>query len=1108
MNHVKAWHEPITIPTYGTGQPDRNPMFLEKRVYQGSSGAVYPLPVIDRISDEKEDKVWQAIYLENEFLKIMILPELGGRIHMALDKTNDYHFVYHNQVIKPALVGLAGPWISGGIEFNWPQHHRPNTYGPVDSTIKMNDDGSCTVWCHEIDRMHRTECRHGFTLHPDSAYLQIDAKMFNRTTLPQTFLWWANPAVSVGDDHQSIFPPDVSAVMDHGKRDVSDFPIATGTYYKVDYSKGSDEAAPGIPGTDISRYRNIPVPTSYMAAKSDYNFVGSYDHGRRAGLLHICDHHVSPGKKQWTWGNGEFGQAWDRHLTDEDGPYIELMCGVYTDNQPDFTWLMPGEHKSFTQYFMPYKGIGLIGNATIQAAVGMELDSGKVTVRAYTTAKHPNVEVRLSLGSELGGECLGTSKFDASPTEHFECELPVPAGAAASELTVSVIDQDGRVLVSYSPPESKHQIPEAAKEIDVPGKLDSPEALFLAGQHLEQYRHATRQPMEYYDEGLARDAGDARCNNAKGKLLARRGCFAESIPYFEKSIQRVTRHNPNAYDCEPLYNLGLSLRAVGRLDDAGSAFGKASWDAAWRVPALFELARLAGRFGDHDDAAARCESCLEVQGNHDQAKHLLISLSRGTSQHQELIDDHLSTNPFCFGALYEQAVASGDFQTYDERTRDDENTAIELSLDYAAFGDDRTAASVLERLLSRASSPSSMVHYHLADLYGRLGQEQDVHTERILAQAATSLMFANKLEDITVLESAMEALGGDAVAAYHLGNLWYDRRQYDKAINCWEESKRVDPRFPTVWRNLSLAYLNQQGNSDAAWDSMKQAFDLNVNDARVLFELDQLAMRLCHTPADRLARLKQYPKLVESRDDLFFQWVSLHNLVGDHRAALDGLLNRTFHPWEGGEGKVPLQYVIALTQLASGAIGSGQFDRARELLEQAMHWPESLGEGKLIGTQENNIHYWLGCVAEELSNESLSEEWFRKASSGPSEPASAMYYNDQPPDMVYYQGLAFAKIGQSNESKIRFQKLIDYGNEHLDESVTIDYFAVSLPDFLVFDPDIQHSHQIHCRYMMALGHAGLGEVDRANELFAQILREQPDHLGACVHQAASQSVAS
>ena len=312
MDAVKIWEESIVIPTYEAGEADKNPMFLESRVYQGSSGKIYPYPTIEKISDEKKDKVYQAVWLENEYLKVMVLPELGGRIQRAYDKTNQYDFVYYNHVIKPALVGLCGPWISGGIEFNWPQHHRPTTFSPVDYMLIENGDGSKTCRICDVDQMYGTKGEASFTLYPGKAYIEIRGQLYNRTATPQTFLWWANPAVPVNDHTQSIFPPDVHAVMDHGKRDVSRFPIATGEYYKHDYSEG----------VDISRYKNIPVPTSYMAEKSEFNFVGGYDYQKQAGILHVADHHISPGKKQWTWGCGDFGKAWDRNLTDEDGLYM------------------------------------------------------------------------------------------------------------------------------------------------------------------------------------------------------------------------------------------------------------------------------------------------------------------------------------------------------------------------------------------------------------------------------------------------------------------------------------------------------------------------------------------------------------------------------------------------------------------------------------------------------------------------------------------------------------------------------------------------------------------------------------------------------------------
>ena len=209
MNPVKVWVEKVDIPTYPVGQPDRNPMFLERRVYQGSSGRVYPHAVVDSVSDEKEARTYTALCLENEYLYIMALPELGGRVQRALDKTNGYDFVYYNHVIKPAMVGLAGPWISGGIEFNWPQHHRPSTFDPVQWKIEQNPDGSASILMGEIETMFRTKGMSRLTLYPGRAYLEIENQLYNRTDLPQTFLWWANPAVPVNEHTHSVFPPDV-----------------------------------------------------------------------------------------------------------------------------------------------------------------------------------------------------------------------------------------------------------------------------------------------------------------------------------------------------------------------------------------------------------------------------------------------------------------------------------------------------------------------------------------------------------------------------------------------------------------------------------------------------------------------------------------------------------------------------------------------------------------------------------------------------------------------------------------------------------------------------------------------------------------------------------
>ncbi|MBZ0300461.1 MAG: DUF5107 domain-containing protein, partial [Anaerolineae bacterium] len=452
-SYANIYEETVLIPTYGVGQPEKNPMFLEKRVYQGSSGVVYPHPIIERVSDEKADQPYTAIFLENPYLKIMLLPQLGGRVQMALDKTNHYHFVYYNQVIKPALVGLTGPWISGGIEFNWPQHHRPSTFEPVDYCLESHDDGSKTVWFNEIERMFRTRGLAGFTIYPDRAYLEINIQLYNRTDKPQTFLWWANPAVHTNETYQSVFPPDVYAVMDHGKRDVSSFPIATGTYYKVDYS----------PGTDISWYKNIPVPTSFMAYHSDFDFIGCYDHRAQAGMMHVADHHIVPGKKQWTWGSGDFGLAWDRQLTDEDGPYIELMCGAFTDNQPDFSWLQPGEEKRFTQIFMPYKHIGPPKNASQDAVLSLDVEGDHARIGVYVTRPR-TVRVKLLRGKAV----LFQQDVTLTPETAFIEQVALPAGTLPQDLTLRVLDGSTEII-SFSPlPDSQPDNPPAATAARAP----------------------------------------------------------------------------------------------------------------------------------------------------------------------------------------------------------------------------------------------------------------------------------------------------------------------------------------------------------------------------------------------------------------------------------------------------------------------------------------------------------------------------------------------------------------------------------------------------------------------------------------------------------------
>ena len=1094
MSIAKAWEEAVIIPTYEVGQPEKYPVFLEKRVYQASSGVVYPHPVIEQISDERVDKAWQAVYLENDYLKIMVLPALGGRIQMAYDKIRERHFVYYNHVIKPALVGLTGPWISGGIEFNWPQHHRPSTYDPVDYAIEENEDGSQTVWVSEVERMFRTKGMAGFTLHPDKAYLEIKVQLYNRTPQPQTFLWWANPAVAVNDHYQSVFPPDVNAVFDHGKRDVSEFPIARGEYYKVNYA----------PGTDISRYKNIPVPTSYMAITSKYDFVGGYQDDTRGGLLHVADHHVSPGKKQWTWGNGDFGHAWDRNLTDSDGPYIELMCGVYTDNQPDFSWTHPYEEKSFRQYFMPYHNVGVVKNATKEALLNLELDQGQATLKFHVTAAYPRCTVRLWSEAQVFLEEM----VDLRPAQGLEKTISV-GDTPYERLTAALYDADGNELVSWSPEARVSEtIPEPARAAPLPEEISSVEELYLQGLHLEQYRHATYDATAYYREALRREPGDARSNNALGLWLLKRGQFARALTHFDRAIDTLTQRNPNPYDGEPYFHRGVALRYLGRPEEAYAAFFKACWNAAWQDAGYFHLAQIDCARGKLNQALELVEKSLVRNGHHHQARHLKVMLLRKLGQRkkaQRWVEDSLAIDAFNFGVLYEKHLLSGDQEDLDHlkgQLRDYGHNYIEFSLDYAQAGQWDEAIALLNVYADSKPQLYPMVPYFLGWYHA---QKNDLTTaDQRYDQAQTMPMdycFPNRLEEVVVLQAARARRSPDARAPYYLGNFWYAARQYPEAQRCWEASAALDDTNSIVHRNLSLLYFNKTGQPALAQRHLERAFSLDVTNPRLLMELDQLYKKINVPVGKRRDLLENNPELTHARDDLYLEWVALHSFTDDFAQALQLIVQRQFHPWEGGEGKVPFQYVTARVELAKVALQSADYGAAVEHLRAAQTYPSSLGEGKLFGAQENDIYYWLGCAHAGQGNDALAQESWETAARGLSEPTPAIFYNDQSPDKIFYQGLALQQLGRAAEAATRFRSLIAYGEEHRDERVTLDYFAISLPDLLIWEEDLNVRNRTHCHYLIGLGALGLNDTERASAAFEEVIRLDRYHLPAHLHRA-------
>ena len=1123
---VKAWAQAVMMRTYEPAVPDKNPLFLEKRVYQGSSGRVYPLPVIDSISTIPHDRPWQAVHLENEFIRLMVLPEIGGRIHVGLDKTNGYDFFYRQNVIKPALVGLAGPWASGGVEFNWPQHHRPATFMPVNWSIEEHPDGARTIWLSDHDPMNRLKGMHGVCLRPGLARVELKVRLFNRTLLPQSFLWWANVAVHVHEHYQSFFPPDVHIVADHARRANSEFPLCRDHYYGVDYGRRAKRGIPPdqmpthfvppgkYPPNDLSWYANIPVPTSYMAIGSRHDFSGGYDHARHAGLIHVANHHIAPGKKQWTWGSHDFGYAWDRHLTDSDGPYIELMGGVFTDNQPDFSFLAPGETRAFTQYWYPIREIGpaIAANqylALSLRAEGQSLHAGVAVVKAHD---------HLTVTIKHAGKILGEHGAKADPSMPMLFSIPLKRRLDPRQLEAIVCDHNGNILLHHLPEaqtqnrvKSKAQAP--ATEPPLPPDVSSNDELYIIGLHLDQYRHATRYPEFYWREALRRDPGDSRCLNAMGLWHLKRGEFTVACDHFQRAVNRLTSRNANPYDGECFYNLGVAWRFCGDDALAYDAFYKATWNQAWQAAGFLELARIDCRRGHWESALQHLDKALPVNVENLNAltlKAIVLQKLQHHAEVQSLLAAISHIDKLDVGSRFLRGEIS-DVPTQER---------LDLSLDFARAGLwDLALAALPEPQDAVDPGSAPLVDYYRGYFLHNSGRT--ARAKESFANAASAnpdWCFPARLEEILILETAITCNPRDGLAHYYLGNLLYDRKRHGEAIKHWEKAARLKPDYSVIWRNLGIGYFNVLKQPAKAKHAYQRAMRCNSTDPRLLYEQDQLAKRMgvkiharlsaletsgnvalqIPAPAGLMTRndgLKAHPAAPwAQRDDLAIEYCALLNLARRHEEALAILTHRHFQPCEGGEGRVLEQFVRANCSLGRDLLRQGKAAQALEYFQSALKPPETLGEARHPLANCSDIYFYLGQTYAALGQMAHARQWWRRAATtrGDFQQMAVTQYSE----MTLYTILALRELGKMQAAEKLIRAVTTYAKKLERAPAKIDYFATSLPTLLLFEADMQAQQKNIALYLQAQMQFAQGRKRASAKLLTRVLSSDPSYAPA------------
>jgi tetratricopeptide (TPR) repeat protein len=1077
---VQIWEEMLPLPTYEVKEPDKNPMFYVPDAYQGASRVIYPYPLMDNLSTEKTEKEYKALYLENEYIRLCVLPELGGRLFYATDKTNNYEMFYRQHVIKPANIGMLGAWISGGIEWDVFHHHRASTYMPVDYRLEENADGSKTIWIGEFEPRQRMTWSIGLTLYPERNYIEADVRMFNQTELTHSFLYWANVAVHANEDYQVIFPPSVNTGTYHAKSSFIHWPIADEIYQGKDYTGG----------IDVSWWKNHPDPISIFAWDLQEDFMGGYDHGRNAGMVHIGNHNLLKGAKLWEWGPGEYGHMWDSEiLTDDDGPYAELMVGAFSDNQPDYSWIKPGEVKHVKQYWYPVRDIGGFKDANLNAAVNLEPVAG-FYLQVGVNVTRPLKDCRVILKQDE--ETILDEQTDIAPDNPFSSRVRVGRNPDLTRYTITLLDPQDHELISYRETEAANEtgLPSPVEPPEKPADIENLEELILAGQRIMQFHNPAVDPKEYFLEAVRRDHYNSLANLLLGSLAEKAGKYEEAADYYRNSIQRLTGNYTRPKDCEALFRLGVVLKKLKKYEAAVDTLYRATWDHAWYAAAYYELAEISASQGRWEEALEQLDRSISQNDINPKTQSLKSAVLR---QMQDLADagitarralqldplDHMAA----FELLQNNAISLSEFTRL---LNNNKENYLELATYYIQAGMLDEAGRVVEMALN--SRDSTLSTYPILDYYGAwIAQKQgdDTLAAKLFTAASTAstdYVFPFRFETLDILRAAVEYNENDANAWYYMGNILYDH-QPNKAILNWGQAVKLNPRMAIAHRNLGWGYYRYLDNVPGAIAHYETAISLNREDPTYIVELDRLYELNNESPEKRLALFMDNQEVVKQREDAYLRGIEVLILNGECDSALLSLETHTFLRQEG---VVHLHDLFVDAHLLKGweLLQSGNYDLALDQFLQADTYPPNQRVGRISSyRKEAQIYYLTGLAYQGMNESSKARTYFNKAADTPVGES----------EYLYYRALSQLELGKDQEAGASLTQLSSIGEKTLEQEDEADFFAKFGEKA---DADTRRAYAY---YYLALGYRANGAVEQAQENFARALELRNSILWARVY---------
>ncbi len=1068
FSQIQIEEKNFTIPTYEQKDPKTLPRFYEGRGHQGVQKRMYPYAYDDGLTPNMADQDHSMIHIENEFIDLAISPKLGGRIYYADDKSNDYNYLYHNHVVKPSLIGMIGNWISGSLAWGFPHHHGPNTVESMAYTIEEGEDGSQTVWIRTWDRRHRMESLVGYTVYANSSIIEMTIHPKNRTAVSNSFLFWTNPAVHCDSTYQVIFPPSVQYVTFHGKNQMTAWPIADSFFNNYDFT-----------GMDISMWKNTHVPSSFFSWDPRENYFGGYDHGKEAGTAWVGNRYTSPGMKYWADGNNANGEMINEGLTDADGRYIELMAGFYTDNQPDYSWLQPYETKIGKMIWFPIRELGGLLYANREGALNYFIEGDNLDFRLNATSRHENAKVLV----KAAGKVVLEKTIEISPDKPAKIDVKLPAGTKENDLDLALLDENGKILLSYLPKEHDlpaYEKPEALKPFAQPEDIQSVEELYLVGLRLDQFYNATIDPMPYYEEALKRDPNNYNVNVQLGIKAIKSYDWEKAEKFFQIAVDRITANYTRPKDGEALYYLGLCQRVLGNDEKAYENLYRASWSYAWHTASYLQLASMDCINGSYPTALEHIDLSISTNTANMRAvgiKAYVLRKLNKIDEAKELLGKNLDTckiDLMALNELHKIGESKGEntdalLVELDRLMVNDIQLHLELATEYAQIGAYDDAIEILERTVDYTNYP--MVFYTLGFYNKMIGNSTKAKEYYLTAaQMPTDYCFPFRWEEVMILKDAMQTVPTDARASYYLGNLLFEH-QPEEAVKLWKESLELDPTFYITSRNLAWAYSDYYKDYATALDYIKKSYAQNSKDTRVIYELDELNDLNNVSTKEKYEFLKKNFSVVKSDPDDVLKYAIRAAEYGKYQEALD-IMNNNYLMEAEGSRDMQDNYTNCYSVLALNYLDKKQYDKAITNIQAALDYPIGLyGRSTYV-----RLYYIAGCIYKAKGDTAKDNEYFNKASEVQANRYADAEYN-------YYKAETLKELGKVSEAEAIFNSMLSNKKQEK------DLFSQFADNDKSAGKRMAKEH-----YFNGLAYYGLGDIENAKAEFGKALEYNPANI--------------